>query len=74
MSLDVRKPRGRELLLKMLPDFDVLVENFRTGTMDRWGLDTHTLLAANPRLVILRLTGFGQTGPYARAPRLCAHF
>ena len=68
LSLDVRKPRGRELLLKMLPDFDVLVENFRTGTMDRWGLDTQTLLAANPRLVILRLTGFGQTGPYAARP------
>jgi crotonobetainyl-CoA:carnitine CoA-transferase CaiB-like acyl-CoA transferase len=68
MSLDVRKPRGRELLLKMLPDFDVLVENFRTGTMDRWGLDIDTLLAANPRLVILRLTGFGQTGPYAARP------
>lgn len=68
LSLDVRKPRGRALLLKMLPDFDVLVENFRTGTMDRWGLDTQTLLAANPRLVILRLTGFGQTGPYAARP------
>ena len=68
LSLDVRKPRGRELLLKMLPDFDVLVENFRTGTMDRWGLDKDTLLAANPRLVILRLTGFGQTGPYAARP------
>ena len=68
LSLDVRRPRGRELLLKMLPDFDVLVENFRTGTMDRWGLDTQTLLAANPRLVILRLTGFGQTGPYAARP------
>lgn len=68
LSLDVRKPRGRELLLNMLPDFDVLVENFRTGTLDRWGLDTQTLLAANPRLVILRLTGFGQTGPYAARP------
>ena len=68
LSLDVRKARGRELLLQMLPDFDVLVENFRTGTMDRWGLDTKTLLAANPRLVILRLTGFGQTGPYALRP------
>jgi crotonobetainyl-CoA:carnitine CoA-transferase CaiB-like acyl-CoA transferase len=64
----VRKQRGRELFLQMLPDFDVLVENFRTGTMERWGLDTQTLLAANPRLVILRLTGFGQTGPYSERP------
>ncbi len=63
ISLDVRQARGRELFLQMLPSFDVLVENFRTGTMDRWGLDAATLFAANPRLVILRLTGFGQTGP-----------
>lgn len=68
ITLDVRKPQGRDLLLRMLAQFDVLVENFRTGTMDRWGLDTQTLLAANPRLVILRLTGFGQTGPYAERP------
>lgn len=63
ISLDVRKASGRELLLQMLPNFDVLIENFRTGTMDRWGLDAATLFAANPRLIILRLTGFGQTGP-----------
>ncbi len=68
ITLDVRKPQGRELLLRMLPKFDVLVENFRTGTMERWGLDARTLLAANPRLVILRLTGFGQTGPHAGRP------
>ncbi|MEO8279170.1 MAG: CoA transferase [Ideonella sp.] len=68
ISLDVRKPQGKQLLLRMLTQFDVLVENFRTGTMERWGLDAQTLLAANPRLVILRLTGFGQTGPYAARP------
>jgi len=68
ISLDVRKPQGKQLLLRMLSQFDVLVENFRTGTMDRWGLDEATLLQANPRLVILRLTGFGQTGPYAARP------
>ncbi|MHA7681066.1 CaiB/BaiF CoA transferase family protein [Cupriavidus sp. PET2-C1] len=65
ITLDVRKPEGRALFLKMLPRFDVLVENFRTGTLDRWGLDAETLRAANPRLTILRLTGFGQTGPHA---------
>jgi crotonobetainyl-CoA:carnitine CoA-transferase CaiB-like acyl-CoA transferase len=68
ISLDVRKPQGKQLLLRMLSQFDVLVENFRTGTMDRWGHDEATLLQANPRLVILRLTGFGQTGPYATRP------
>jgi crotonobetainyl-CoA:carnitine CoA-transferase CaiB-like acyl-CoA transferase len=68
ITLDVRQPRGRELLLSMLPRFDVLVENFRTGTMDRWGLDIQTLQRANPRLVVVRLTGFGQTGPYKARP------
>jgi crotonobetainyl-CoA:carnitine CoA-transferase CaiB-like acyl-CoA transferase len=68
ITLDVRKPRGREILLAMLPRFDVLVENFRTGTMDKWGLDIATLHRANPRLVVLRLTGFGQTGPYRSRP------
>ncbi|WP_057092124.1 CoA transferase [Comamonas thiooxydans] len=68
ITLDVRKPQGRELLLSMLPSFDVLVENFRTGTMNRWGLDIETLHRANPRLVVIRLTGFGQTGPYRSRP------
>jgi len=68
ITLDVRKPEGRALLLKMLPRYDVLVENFRTGTLDRWGLDLPTLHAHNPDLIVLRLTGFGQTGPYARRP------
>lgn len=68
ITLDVRKPRGRELLLAMLKDTDVLVENFRTGTMDRWGLSLEAMHAVNPRLVVLRLTGFGQTGPYRQRP------
>nr|WP_257216553.1 CoA transferase [Allopusillimonas soli] len=65
ITLDVRTPAGRDVFLKMLPSFDVLVENFRTGTMARWGLDADTLFRHNPRLVILRLTGFGQNGPYS---------
>ncbi|HEY8047562.1 MAG TPA: CoA transferase [Ramlibacter sp.] len=68
ISLDVRKPKGRELFLKLIEGFDVLVENFRTGTLEQWGLDLATLHAHNPRLIVLRLTGFGQTGPYARRP------
>ncbi len=68
ISLDVRKPKGRALFLQLIADFDVLVENFRTGTLDQWGLDMPTLLAHNPRLIVLRLTGFGQTGPDARKP------
>lgn len=68
ITLDVRKPAGHALFLRLLPQFDVLVENFRTGTLDRWGLDWPTLQAANPKLTVLRLTGFGQTGPYATRP------
>jgi crotonobetainyl-CoA:carnitine CoA-transferase CaiB-like acyl-CoA transferase len=68
ITLDVRNPKGKEIFLKILKDTDVLVENFRTGTLDRWGLDLKTLLKANPNLLVLRLTGFGQTGPYAERP------
>jgi crotonobetainyl-CoA:carnitine CoA-transferase CaiB-like acyl-CoA transferase len=68
ISLDVRTQEGRELFLRLLPDFDVLVENFRPGTLARWGLDIDTLHRVNPRLVVLRLTGFGQTGPMSAAP------
>ena len=68
ISLDVRTARGREIFLRLLPRFDVLVENFRTGTLARWGLDLDTLHAANPSLIVLRLTGFGQTGPDAARP------
>lgn len=68
VTLDVRKPAGRELFLRLIEGFDVLVENFRPGTLDRWGLDLPTLHAHQPRLTVLRLTGFGQTGPAARRP------
>jgi crotonobetainyl-CoA:carnitine CoA-transferase CaiB-like acyl-CoA transferase len=64
ITLDVRKPEGRDLLLKLAAKADVLVENFRAGKLEEWGLDVATLHAVNPRLVVLRLTGFGQTGPY----------
>src|SRR4051794_33782505 len=49
ITLDVRKPEGKALFLRLLPRYDVLVENFRTGTMDRWGLDKATLFAAQPK-------------------------
>ncbi|MCC6212348.1 MAG: CoA transferase [Burkholderiales bacterium] len=65
VTLDLRKSAGQALFLKLLPRFDVLIENYRPGTLDRWGLDKQALWQAQPRLVILRVTGFGQTGPYA---------
>ncbi|HYB44244.1 MAG TPA: CoA transferase, partial [Candidatus Methylomirabilis sp.] len=64
ITLDVRAPRGREAFLALVRASDVIVENFRPGTLERWDLAPSTLLAANPRLVLLRSSGFGQTGPY----------
>lgn len=74
ITLDVRTDAGRELFLKLVAEHDVLIENFRTGTMDRWGLDRETLFAAQPHLTVLRVTGFGQTGPYRSRPGLARVF
>ncbi|MGH6630312.1 MAG: CaiB/BaiF CoA transferase family protein, partial [Burkholderiales bacterium] len=65
VTLDLRKPGGQALFKRLLPRFDVLIENYRPGTLDRWGLDKAALWKLQPKLVILRVTGFGQTGPYA---------
>jgi crotonobetainyl-CoA:carnitine CoA-transferase CaiB-like acyl-CoA transferase len=64
ITLDVRAPGGREAFLALARVSDVIVENFRPGTLERWDLAPATLLAVNPRLVLLRSSGFGQTGPY----------
>jgi crotonobetainyl-CoA:carnitine CoA-transferase CaiB-like acyl-CoA transferase len=68
ITLDLRKPQGRELLGRLVADADVLVENFRPGTLDRWGITLDWLHGINPRLTVLRMTGFGQTGPYRDRP------
>jgi len=65
-TLSLSKPKGRELFLKMVRDADVLIENFRPGTFERWGLGYDVLRAINPGLVMVRVSGFGQTGPYAQ--------
>jgi crotonobetainyl-CoA:carnitine CoA-transferase CaiB-like acyl-CoA transferase len=62
--LDLHDPDGKEVFKALVKDADVLVENFRTGTLERWGLGWEILSEINPRLVMLRVTGFGQTGPY----------
>lgn len=66
ITLDLRRERGRELCLRLVEHCDVLLENFRPGTLERWGLGPADLHAVNPRLVIGRVSGYGQTGPYAR--------
>jgi crotonobetainyl-CoA:carnitine CoA-transferase CaiB-like acyl-CoA transferase len=63
ITLDLRKPEGKALLGRLVEKHDVLVENFRTGTLDGWGITRAWLQAINPRLTILRVTGVGQTGP-----------
>jgi len=68
ITLDLRKPEGRDLLLRLVTRAAVLIENFRPGTLDRWGLDKATLWQAQPALTILRVTGFGQDGPYRNYP------
>ncbi len=66
--LDLKADEGRETMLALLDGADVLVENFRPGTLERLGLGPDVLLARNPDLVITRVTGFGQDGPYAARP------
>src|SRR5215218_1939650 len=68
IALSLRQPKGRELLLDLAASSEVLIENFRPGTLERLGLGPDVLHARNPRLVITRITGFGQTGPYAHRP------
>jgi crotonobetainyl-CoA:carnitine CoA-transferase CaiB-like acyl-CoA transferase len=64
VALDLHVPAAQDLLLRWLPRFDILIENFRPGTLERWNLGPDRLLAAAPHLVVLRLTAFGQDGPY----------
>lgn len=65
VTLNLRETEGQDLARALIARADVLVENFRPGTLERWGLGPDALHAADPRLVVARVTGFGQTGPYA---------
>jgi crotonobetainyl-CoA:carnitine CoA-transferase CaiB-like acyl-CoA transferase len=68
VTIDLGDPEGAELLLRLAAEADVLIENFRPGTLERWGLGPDALHEANARLVIARVTAFGQTGPYSSRP------
>ncbi len=68
LGLDLKAPEGAELFRRLVTNADVVVENFRPGTLERWGLGPDVLAAINPGLVLVRLTGFGQIGPYAERP------
>ncbi|MDN5895107.1 MAG: CoA transferase [Nocardioides sp.] len=68
VSLDLRSEAGKEIIRQWIPQFDVLVENFRPGTLERWGLAPADLRDLNPRLIVLRVTAYGQEGPYRDQP------
>jgi crotonobetainyl-CoA:carnitine CoA-transferase CaiB-like acyl-CoA transferase len=68
VTLDLSKERGRELFLSLVERADAVVENFRPGTFARWGLSYEELARVNPRIVLVHVSGYGQTGPYAHRP------
>lgn len=68
MTLNLGNERGGEIFRRLAAEADVVVENFRPGTLERWGLGYDVLSEANPGLILLRVTGFGQTGPYSTRP------
>ena len=68
IAIDLGEPEGAEIFLRLAATADVLVEGFRPGTLEQWGLAPRRLSEVNPDLVVIRVTGFGQTGPYAHRP------
>ncbi|MEY2809133.1 MAG: hypothetical protein RLZ66_644 [Pseudomonadota bacterium] len=68
LALDLKDPRAQEIVRQLAGDVDVLIENFRPGAMEGWGLGPDALLKINPRLIMLRISGYGQTGPYRDKP------
>jgi crotonobetainyl-CoA:carnitine CoA-transferase CaiB-like acyl-CoA transferase len=68
VTLDLRQPEGQEVIRKLAADADILIENFRPGAMEKWGLGFKDLHALNPKLIMLRVSGYGQSGPYRDRP------
>jgi len=68
LALDLRTPEGQDVASKLAAEADVLIENFRPGALEGWNLAPEQLLEANPRLIVLRISGYGQTGPYRNRP------
>ncbi len=68
LSLDLRQSEAQDIVRTLITEADILIENFRPGTLEGWGLDPERLLELNPKLIILRISGYGQTGPYRDKP------
>jgi len=67
-GIDLRRPEGRELVLDLIREADVVIESFRPGRLEAWGMDFEALSKVNPRIVLTRVSGFGQSGPYSSRP------
>jgi formyl-CoA transferase len=68
LSLDLKQPEAQDIVRTLITEADILIENFRPGTLEGWGLDPEQLLKLNPKLIVLRISGYGQTGPYRDKP------
>ena len=68
LSLDLRQAEAQDIVRTLVKEADILIENFRPGTLEGWGLDPEKLLELNPKLIVLRISGYGQTGPYRDKP------
>jgi len=68
LSLDLRQAEAQDIVRTLITEADILIENFRPGTLEGWGLDPERLLKHNPKLIVLRISGYGQTGPYRDKP------
>ena len=68
LSLDLRQAEAQDIVRTLISEADILIENFRPGTLEGWGLDPEKLLELNPKLIVLRISGYGQTGPYRDKP------
>jgi formyl-CoA transferase len=72
VTLDLRKPEGQEAVRRLAARSDIVIENFRPGAMERWNLGWEQLSAANPKLIMVRISGYGQSGPYRDRPGFAA--
>ena len=68
VTADLKSPEGQEIVRRLAAEADILIENFRPGALEKWGLGWEALSAINPKLVMLRISGYGQTGPYSQRP------
>ena len=66
VTLDLRQAEGQEIFLKLVEQADIVVENFRVGTFEKWNLGYEQLRGVNPKIIFVRVSGYGQTGPYAK--------